>query len=75
MAIFLILNENMNARVQSFPFPFYNASIIKIVVRCNSLLKRLGAEKWLMRQDKYKYTCPLTGLLFTEPDPRGCRVN
>lgn len=31
MAIFLILNENMNARVQSFPFPspFYNASIIK----------------------------------------------
>lgn len=55
MAIFLILKwKHMNARVQSFPFPstFHNASIIKIVVRCNSLLKRLGAEKWLMRQDK-----------------------
>lgn len=78
MAIFLILKlEHINARVQSFSFPspFQNTIIIRIVVRYNSLLRMLGAEKWLMRQGKYKCTCPLTGVLFTDHDPRGCRVN
>lgn len=48
MAIFLILKlEHINARVQSFSFPspFQNTIIIRIVVRFNSLLRMLGGRE------------------------------
>lgn len=74
MVIFLILKlKHINARVQSFSFPslFQNAIIIRIVVRCNSLLRMLGGREMVDETGQ----CPLTGVLFTDHDPRGCRVN